>query len=194
MTGMDWVAIIAGVISLATLAVTIPSLVMTRRQEKRATERSIVEWHADEPTYGTVRLTQQGMDTAHDVTVQVWDKHDIAETHLDEVPPDSSGVLELEHRTKNGPDSVSMPTRIMPRLGNAPSSSNIPDVLKGSPFAQNIEKAKQEYATLKAIQDLLDNRDAEFRDEREREQVRIRVSWRSTRGTWATTDVPLSRD
>jgi hypothetical protein len=120
MSAVDVVAIAALLIGGATLGVTIPALVLTRRQEKRSTERSVVDWYADEVEDGVIRITNQGLDPAHEATAEVWDRHDSVTKTEDAIRPGESRVIVLPHRQTHGAAPAEIPRAPRPRVPDTP--------------------------------------------------------------------------
>jgi hypothetical protein len=194
---MDWVGwVISGVgllVGGATLAVTVPSLVLSRRAERRATERSVVEWYAGESEPGQVWVTNQGIDPAFEVTVDVWDGRDfVSRTRATALFGDEINAV-LPTRRAEGPEPVDLPTRITPRVPDEPPEGvQLPTGLTPPGLRQMNDEQRARWELLKASQDSADAMEARMREKAEAEQGSVRVTWRSALGTWSTTMVDLS--
>lgn len=187
---MDWIGWVIGAIG-ALLAV--PVLVLTWRAERRATERSIVEWYGEETAPGRVVVTHQGADPAYEVRVEAWDRHSVVTIENDVVRVGDELTLELPHRLANGPDPIALPERFAPRVSDEPPKGiDLGGIQLPPAVLQMNASARSEWERMKRMQDALDAQDAAARRRAEARQVNVRVSWRSKRGTWSVESVPLS--
>lgn len=193
MDAMDWVALLGVLVGAATLVVTVPVLVLTRRQERRSTERSIIEWYASEAEPGVIQVRNAGLDTAHEVTLEVWDRHDLAMGSSETMQRDGVLAVRLPHRMAHGPDPVNVPTPISPRVPDEPPKGpDLPDHFMPAGLRQTFEASHAKWEMLKKMQDGQDETVARLKQEAEQGQVTIRVTWRSALGTWASTFVSLA--
>ena len=194
--GMDanaWLAVGGVLVGAATLAVTIPVLVLTRRQEKRAAERSDVERYATEVRNGLVRVTNQGLDAAHAVTAEAWDRHDVAEDTAKVLERGDFLELVLTHRQWHGPDETNVPKSPMPRVPDTPpSATSTLNPKWSSSFEQMLSEQDERWKVMKDLQDGRDATDAAMRRQAEAAQISLRVTWRTALGTWNSEQVPIS--
>lgn len=186
------VSSVAGLAGIATLIVTAVALRLTARQERRATERSNVDWYADEVLQGVIRVRNQGLDPAHEVTIEVWDRHDFVKDFIEVVAKNDAGTSTLDHRREHGPDEVDAPVQLAPPVPERGSAPEIPEALLGSPFADRLREGHEFQERLRKSQEQMSGEISRRVAEAQRKQVSIRVTWRSELGTWSTKDVDLS--
>ncbi|MCW1805276.1 hypothetical protein [Brachybacterium squillarum] len=193
MDASAWLAIAGVLVGAATLGVTIPVLVLTRRQEKREAERSVVEWYASEVRDGLIRVTNQGLDPAHEVTVEAWDSHDVADETAEVLDRGDFIELVLTHRQWHGPDETDVPKSVMPRVPDSPPSATATLNPKWSSSVERmLSEQDDRWKLMKDLQDGRDASEAAMRRQAEAAQISLRVSWRTALGTWNSEAVPIS--
>ena len=140
-----------------------------------ANERSHVKWQAGrlrKDNAGRFYLLNIGQDPAHEVTVVAWTSDERTEATAPVVRPyfpeedlaaDPPPYVEfrLPEREQNGPKPESGPRLMMPP--------------EGSIFAEEFEESQRE------INEMI--------EERQRQQVGVRVTWRSALGRWSTKEL-----
>lgn len=146
-----------------------------------ASERSVVEWNVDrrdEDNAGWFFIANSGKDPAYEVNVVAWDGIDRVEVHAPVLVPyveaqDSPTAeryieFRLPHREKTGPKPVPGPPPRIP----------MPEPPPGS-FANWMAESNRQQ----------DEMIAHEIDRIQREQVWVRVTWRSTLGRWSTEEL-----
>jgi hypothetical protein len=149
---------------------------LAHESNQLARERSVVRWQAgrwDKANAGRLYVANVGEDTAHAVTVVASDGHDTVTREADRVPPyrpDDDALSEppcyldflLEHRAANGPDPTRAEKEVKPVMPP-----------EGSRFQEDFqERYWRPYEESIARE--------------ERNQVTVRIAWRSERGRWST--------
>ncbi|GAB2539527.1 hypothetical protein [Brachybacterium huguangmaarense] len=184
---------IGAAIGALALVATIPVLVLTVKQHRRDTERSVVEWIAHEREHGVIVLRNQGLDSAHEVTAEVWDAHDTVTETEDEFGRNEARELVLARGRKCGPDPVGLTRIPRPPVSDQPppiglvANEDPPD-----PDEPWVVEHRRKWAEAKALHDIAEQQYAERRKALEAEQVAVRVTWRSELGRWHTELLGLS--
>lgn len=177
-----WIGVAVGA---AAFAVAVPVLVLTVAQHRRDTERSMVEWIAQELAHGSIELRNQGLDAAHDVTAEAWDAHDEVTATVDEVARDGVVRLVLEHRQRHGPDAVAVTRIPWPPVPDEPPT---PPLVPGEdPPADDdpwMVKRRRDWEQAKALATISEQSYADRERALVAAQVQVRVTWRSARGRW----------
>lgn len=201
------VTVIGALGTIATLAVTVPVLVLTRRsvalskhaldlaqrQEDRGTERSAVDWYAREIEQGRVEISNQGLDAAYEVTLEVWDAHDLRTEFEGEIGDGGRVIIELPHRREHGADPVDMPVRISPRVPDEPPTApDLPSQFMPRGLAERFAEQRTGWERMKAAQDQQDALERKLRWKAESDQISVRVTWRSPLGRWSSELVPVT--
>jgi hypothetical protein len=141
-----------------------------------ARERSVVRWQAgrwDTANAGRLYVANVGEDTAHTVKIVASDGHDTVTREADRVPPyrpDDDPSSEprcyldfvLEHRAAYGPDPTRAEKEFKPDM--PPEGSRFREEFQERywrPYEQSIARE-------------------------ERNQVTVRITWRSEQGRWST--------
>lgn len=148
-----------------------------------ASERSVVEWHVerwDEDNPGHFYAVNSGQDAAHEVTLLAWDGLDRVEVSI--------GVLraaEYDRHPIDGPAEFYIEFTLAQResrgarpVPGPPPRVPIPDPPPGSFGGWFNETRRQQ-----------DEMIAEEIARRERQQVWVRISWRSELGRWSTQEL-----
>jgi hypothetical protein len=137
--------------------------------DRRSKERSDVSWETHSVEPGLFAVANSGLDTAYDVSVTAWDRHDVAHGSAKKVRPARHGdeefdIIEvrLKHRSEHGPDETDAPKPLMDTLGLA--------------AADPIQKA---------MRDLSQQNYAQMVRQAESRQVYIKIVWRSRLGQWS---------
>lgn len=145
-----------------------------------ASERSIVEWvvgrwENDNP--GHFYAYNSGQDSAHEVTFLAWDGEDRVEITAESLAPPAGGKhpllgppegyvdFRLPKRERNGPKPVPGPPPPVPTPDPGPGS-----------FGDWVRESRRQQ----------DEMIAEEIDRQERQQVWVRITWRSELGRWST--------
>jgi hypothetical protein len=148
-----------------------------------ASERSVVEWQVgrwDNDNPGHFYAYNSGQDAAHEVTLGAWDGQDRTEVTAEVLEPasgdqhptlgPSEGYIEfrLPERERHGARPVAGPPPRIPTPEPPPGS-----------FRDWLAESRRQQ----------DEMIAEEIDQREREQVWVRVTWRSKLGRWSTEEL-----
>lgn len=179
------VSVVGVVLAGLSALLAVPVLWLTIRAERRATERSVVEWAARENPRGTIAVQNQGLDPARKVHITVWTKHELVEADAEELGHGDEKRIELPRRAARGPEPVPDFRIPRPRVPDAPPE--VPEI-----FATARRQVHGEWEMVKGLQDHSDAMFEATRAEAERQQVNISITWQSRRGVWATTTIGLS--
>jgi hypothetical protein len=158
------------------------ALAEARNANALASERSVVDWQVDrmaQDNAGWFYAANTGQDTAYEVTVFAWDADDRVRVQADsirpniaEADPEAEGGhyidFRLPERERNGPKLEAGPPPRVPTPGP-------PLGAMGDYFAE-VERHQDEM-----IVGLV--------SERERNQVWVRITWRSEMGRWSTEEL-----
>lgn len=162
-------AIFAGGSLWAAVHFGLKALREARAANALAGERSVVEWYVDrqdDDNPGLFYARNTGQDTAHEVTLVAWDGNERVEVEVDAVRPYKDCIeFHLTLRGQNGPKPVPGP---IPRVPT-------PEPPAG-PLRDHLAMAER----------LHDDMIAKIIAQREREQVWVRITWRSALGKWTT--------
>jgi len=142
-----------------------------------ASERSVVEWQVDrldESNAGRFYAANVGHDPAYEVTVVAWDGEDRVTAQVDKLPPSDSDEgpayveFRLVNRERQGADHVAGPGPRIP----------MPEPPDGDPLRDYLAETHR----------LQDDMIADEIRRRERQQVWVRISWRSELGRWSSVE------
>lgn len=176
------------VFSVVVAALGITQLVLVLRK-LRDPVQPVVEWCADEPGTGGVRLKNQGLDTAFEVTVTVWDAHESVTLNWPAVSKGEHVVVELPYRTAHGPD----PVAVSPRAPRDEPPTVFPASGEGRTKHREVNQRHltEAWEVRRATADHHDLLVRKQADRLRLQQVNVRVMWRSRQGQQLTLDVPL---
>ncbi len=152
----SFIAAAALVVGTAGLAVSLTVLGYAIRIDRRARERSHVDWQVDRTGPGEFTLTNIGSDTAYEVSVEAWTEHELVKASATKVERGGTITVTLPHRAANGPAAVELMTDVMP---TPPPNDAFGMALRRQ--SEDIRRAQIE------------------------SQVSVEVVWRSRRGVWA---------
>ena len=169
--------IVSAVIGAAALTFAVLAWLAARKSNHLATERSDVRWEVRRADRGSFTVANVGKDSAYEVTVEAWDRHDIAtETSKRIDSMDSVGFV-LPTRQRRGPDPTDVPKPIAPEPPRAASVELLPEGLKQRVTAERTFVRQVWEAGQESYQRMV--------REAEEEQVQVRVLWRSKGGRWS---------
>lgn len=148
---------------------------LAREAHALAGERSLVKWQVGRQTRdnaGLFYLMNVGEDPAHDVRVLAWTGEERAEAEADVIAPYSPDKIDA-----NPPGYIEF--RLPKREANGPKPINGPRLFEPP------KKSGAFYEDFLATQRELD----EILDGQQRQQVAVRVRWRSAGGRWSSQDL-----
>jgi hypothetical protein len=139
-----------------------------------ANERSVVKWQAgrqDKSNAGWLYVANIGEDTAYEVSLIAWDGHERVSVKADTVPP----RLLNEHAESDPPGYIDF--RLSLREENGPTATQAASMRlvmppEGSAYREEFEAQQRELE--------------EIMDRQQRQQVVVRITWRSELGRWST--------
>lgn len=141
------------------------------RSNRLATERAHVRWEVYPDGPGTFEVVNVGTDSAYKVSAEMWDAHDHVTEQATLVEPTHGLRFTMPTRARIGPDPTGVPEQVAPE---PPVPAALP-----APLRDTFELRRRMWEQT-ALQR------AEMVREAERNQVAVRVDWRTKRGRWAT--------
>ncbi len=165
--------IVSAVIGAAALTFAVLAWLAARKSNHLAMERSDVRWEVRRADRGSFTVANVGKDPAYEMTVEAWDRHDIATETAERIDSMDSVGFVLPTRQRRGPDPTDVPTPISPEPPREAPSGLLPNGFAAErTLMRKVSEAGQESYERMVRQT-------------EQQQVQVRVLWRSRGGRWS---------